>query len=176
VFFFIFATPTNHLLSLSFSPQGDFCRLLCYQQLILHPGSSLDDLVVHYREYMPEDIAMSLSELEWTDAMRTHFDEIPGNISTAEATRAWMELLQQTPHFGSRFFLLASVSDGRIKGPTLLAISHRGICFLDPKTRETLLEYSFGEIVSTRRLGSKQTGKHFVDFKVKCLHRHYPSS
>lgn len=53
-----------------------------------------------------------------------------------------------------------------MQGPCTLCINRAGISFLHPQTHARLLSYSFNEVVSTRRLGSRASSKHFVDLKL----------
>jgi hypothetical protein len=106
-----------------------------------------------------------MSEDEWQLALHDNYEPLT-KITPADAKREFLNILSKWSLFGSRFFRLDSVSDSRIKGRALLVINRNGVAFLDPTTRATLLKYSFNEVVSTRRLGSRATGKHFVDLKL----------
>lgn len=133
--------------------------LLCMRHIALFPQPTVDELLVKYRSFVPPDVYKLLTESEWAAALYEKYTTLPPNLSPHDAKQRYLETISKFANFGARFFELDSVSDSRIKGPTLLMINKKGIAFLNPTTRETLLSYSFNEIVSTRRLGSRATNK-----------------
>lgn len=144
---------------------GDFSTLQCLYHVATHPTPGADELVLTYRRHMPLSVLRVQSETEWARSLLEKFVPV-SKLNPIQAKKLFLQLLAKLPLFGSRFFNLESVSDSRLKGPSLLAINRRGIQFLHPETRAMLLSYGFNEIVSTRRLGSRATGKHFVDLKL----------
>jgi len=144
---------------------GDFSNLLCLYHVATHPRPGTEELIVSYRKTMPESVMKLQTETEWARALMDKF-VAAAKLSPIQAKKLYLQLAAKLSLFGSRFYHLESVSDARQKGPALLAINRAGIRFLDPETRATNLAYTFNEIVSTRRLGSRATGKHFVDLKL----------
>eukprot|EP00043_Microstomoeca_roanoka_P020309 m.244078 g.244078 ORF g.244078 m.244078 type:complete len:730 (+) comp17143_c8_seq5:10808-12997(+) len=141
-------------------------KLVALRHFAMDPGHALDALLQTYRRFVPVHIVDVLTEDEWKTALTSAHRDFDGT-SPHDAERMFLELCREHFElFGSRFFTLDKVSDPRIKGAARLAINKNGIRFLDKESGETILAYTFNEIVSTRKLGSKETKKHFLDFKL----------
>ena len=140
--------------------------LVALRYFAVEPDPSLAVVLGSYDRYLPGAVAGALEEEEWREALTSAHEEC-GGCSPHEAQLRFLELARDNFElFGSRFFYLDKVSDQRIRKPARLAINKGGIRFLDVETNETILAYGFNEIVSTRKLGSKETKKHFLDFKL----------
>lgn len=139
--------------------------LVCLQFQALHPQPSLQTLLDDRDVYVPAPLAEALDPQEWVATLTKSYADVV-ELTPAEARRKFLQRLSRLELYGSRFFPLDNVSDQRVGGAALLAINKGGIRFLDAETHATLLSYTFNEIVSTRRLGSRQSGKHFIDLKL----------
>jgi myosin-15 len=118
-------------------------------------------------EYIPGELRSGLSSDGWRSALSTQWGAVaPTAVTPTDAQRAFLVEASKMPLFGSRMFALDSISDKRVRGPCTLCISREGLSFLHPVTNAKLLSYSFNEVVSTRRLGSRASGKHCVDLKL----------
>lgn len=145
---------------------GEFAELIALQHIAVSPQPSVDELFEQFRGYMPATIFGKMMEQEWSRALSAKYMEVSGLYTATSAKVRFLTILSSYELFGYRFFLLDSISDPRVPGQAFLAIGRSGISFLDVRTKEKILSYSFNEIVSTRRLGSRATGKHFVDLKL----------
>jgi len=118
-------------------------------------------------DYLPGSLRSSLTAERWKIAVTEQWPSIADEYATPlEAQREFLQEASKLPLFGARIFALNSITDKRVPGPCSLAISRYGLAFLDPITNAKLLSYTFNEVVSTRRLGSRATGKHWVDLKL----------
>lgn len=149
--------------------ETEMAMLLVLAHVALSPDQSLPALQGAYNDYLTVDLDGRLSESAWHKALAEQHGALSAKhraMSPTQAQREFLGRIAKMPLFGSRFFLLASVSDTRIRGPCILAVNRTGIAFLHPNTRGKMLSYTYNEIVSTRRLGSRESGKHFVDLKL----------
>ena len=149
----------------------EFARILCliYKGQASQP--SLPELLQTYQKNISNDLDGYVKPKDWETALTEVYGKLPEALPPVDAMRETLVAWSKFKLFGSRFFPLEEVSDRRIDGPCLMAINKNGIMFLQPKTRDTMLSYSFSEVVSTRRLGAKaersnaKSGKHYVDLK-----------
>lgn len=118
-----------------------------------------DYLPAVHRSALPVDGWKTAVEGQWPALAEVY-------ASPIEAQREFLVEASKLPLFGARIFALDSISDKRVRGPCSIAISRDGLAFLHPVTNAKLLSYSFNEVVSTRRLGSRASGKHYVDLKL----------
>ncbi|EDQ87051.1 uncharacterized protein MONBRDRAFT_27813 [Monosiga brevicollis MX1] len=140
-------------------------RLVVLQHLALNPQPTLENLLLELHRYIPRTIDGLLTDDEWERSLTQQRAQV-GDLTPAQARKGFLEILSKLDMFGSRFFYLQSVSDPRIGGPAVLAVNRRGLSFLHRDTRTPLLTYSYDEVVSTRRLASQSSGKHFFDIKL----------
>ena len=148
-----------------------FARILCLIHMAQASQPSLPELLQTYQKNVSNDLEGYVKAKDWEVALTDEFGKIGDGLPPVDAMREALVAWSNFKLFGSRFFPLEEVSDRRIDGPCLMAINKNGIMFLQPKTRDTMLSYSFSEVVSTRRLGAKaersnaKSGKHYVDLK-----------
>ncbi|VDI64505.1 myosin XV [Mytilus galloprovincialis] len=77
-----------------------------------------------------------------------------------------VDILARWPLFGSTFFVIKNPpTTPAIKGECLLAVNKNGIQFLKLQTHETILQYSFSEVLSTRQYRS-ESNQHYLDMKL----------
>lgn len=149
----------------------EFARILCLIYKAQASQPSLAELLTTYPKNVSNDLAGYVKGKDWETALTDEYGKVSESLPPVDAMRETLVAWSKFKLFGSRFFQLEEVSDRRIDGPCLMAINKNGIMFLQPKTRATMLSYSFSEVVSTRRLGAKaersnaKSGKHYVDLK-----------
>lgn len=130
-------------------------------------GRDVEAFVSVMHSFLPGQYRSALAPEEWRAAVLEQWPAlVEVYASPLEAQREFLVEASKLPLFGARIFALDSISDKRVRGPCSLAISREGLAFLHPVTNAKLLSYSFNEVVSTRRLGSRASGKHYVDLKL----------
>eukprot|EP01147_Barroeca_monosierra_P001592 gene1592-4733_t len=141
-------------------------KLLTLRHFAVDPEPSLSSLLETYTMYVPPQVEKALTAEEWSEELTSAHNDYNGTLPH-DAETMFLKIAEENFElFGSRFFDLERVSDRRIQGPARLAINRHGIRFLQTDNNETILSYNFNEIVSTRKLGSKESKKHFLDFKL----------
>jgi hypothetical protein len=130
-------------------------------------SQSLQDAPVSLlQKYVPTILYRLLQPDEWRACTVAQHPNV-AKLQSVEARRAFMEIIIKLfPLYGSCFFHVNSCSDPRVQGDCVMAVSKNGVSFLESTTKNVIMSYTFNEIVSTRRLGSRASGKHFVDLKV----------
>jgi myosin-15 len=131
----------------------------------MNPQPTLEGLLNDMLRYIPTSLKPLLSDDDWASRLKEEYLRMR-DLSPADSRKNFLEIVSKLEMFGARFFHLQSVSDPRVAGPAILAISRQGVAFLHRDTHTPLLKYGFNEIVSTRRLGSQSSGKHFIDLKL----------
>eukprot|EP00039_Didymoeca_costata_P014654 m.239349 g.239349 ORF g.239349 m.239349 type:complete len:2341 (+) comp16067_c0_seq1:94-7116(+) len=145
----------------------EIALILCLIHVANGLDPSLESLLSNYRNYMSTDLdGRGVTTAQYKEALQVQHSALPQGLKSIDAQRRFLAIASQFTLFGSRFFYLDEVSDPRIQGPCLLAINSSGLSFLKPDTREQMLHYHFKDVISTRQLGSKSSGKHFVDLKL----------
>lgn len=94
------------------------------------------------------------------DEMKTVIKHTP-----PECMAKFIEVLAQWPLFGSTFFRVKKVLTQPMYGECILAVNKTGIVFLDIRSHEIFLQYSFGEVLSTRRYRS-DSNQNYLDMKL----------
>eukprot|EP00049_Salpingoeca_infusionum_P014556 m.275108 g.275108 ORF g.275108 m.275108 type:complete len:2303 (+) comp15693_c0_seq2:157-7065(+) len=141
-------------------------RLVCLYYVATHPSFSKPELLATMDKYIPKRVVEIFPVEEWRAKASEQYDKLDLE-SAVDAQRVFMQTVKDhLKLYGSRFFSLEYVSDRRIGKPCTLAINDRGLVFLDKDSGATLLSYQFNEIVSFRKLGSAQSGSHFIDLKL----------
>ena len=143
---------------------GDLCTMICMNYAATALAPAIPNLLQAYRNMLAPCILKICSEKQWGASLSEKFAPL-SKCEPGQAKKLFMIMIQKLPLYGSRFFKL-TVSDSRIKGLAILCVNHAGIQFHAVDTRDAVLSYGFNEIVSTRRLGSRATGKHYVDLKL----------
>ena len=140
--------------------------MVCTSYLGQTGNPTLQSFIEHFPEFLPLDLTRRFEGPRWVEILTDKYNAVPLELTTTEAQRDFLRLTSKLPLYGSRFFPLDHVTDKRIVGPCILCINKKGLTFLHPKSRAKMLSYSFNEVISTRRLGSRESGKHFVDLKL----------
>ncbi|XP_060553902.1 unconventional myosin-XV-like isoform X5 [Ruditapes philippinarum] len=94
------------------------------------------------------------------DEMKTVIKHTP-----PECMAKFIEVLAQWPLFGITFFRVKKVLTQPMYGECILAVNKTGIVFLDIRSHEIFLQYSFGEVLSTRRYRS-DSNQNYLDMKL----------
>jgi myosin-15 len=144
----------------------DFCRLLVFKHIAIDSRPSFAALLKVYQSYMQEDFFKLLTLSEWEGALKGAWDRVREGLSPLHAREQYLAMASSLEMYGSTFFSLEEVADDRIPNGSLLRIFRDGIQFLDRVTRGTILTFSYKDVISTRRLGKKVEGKHYIDLKL----------
>eukprot|EP00117_Sycon_ciliatum_P037453 scpid4622/ scgid28017/ Unconventional myosin-XV; Unconventional myosin-15 len=113
---------------------------------------------------LPPSLAHMSTPDQWVSEVAQEWDEIASRILPMDAKAKYLSVAMTFPLYGSCFFPIKNASDSRVQGESIMAINKSGVHFLSYKTRETLVTYTFGEIVSTRKLRSN-SGRQYLDLK-----------
>jgi len=114
-------------------------------------------------DLIPALVSGLLTPSQWVHMVQDHFKLIK-HFTTINARTKFLELISAWAYFGSSFFYIKHCSHTSINGECILAINKHGIHFLAADKRDTLLGYSYNEIISTRHLRT-DSGRMFVDLK-----------
>jgi myosin XV len=104
-----------------------------------------------------------LKPQQWVTLIHLKLKQIE-HFTVTQAKSKFLEVLQSWPLFGSTFFYVKNIHDSRISGDCIIAINKTGILFLLKESHETILTFSFNEIISTRRYRGENNSQ-FVDLK-----------
>ncbi|XP_046586212.1 unconventional myosin-XV isoform X1 [Neodiprion lecontei] len=118
-------------------------------------------------KYLLPKPALSLREprpQQWGNMVQQAWNNVQHN--TAAACKAQvLEILSKWPLFGSSFFAVKRVTEGKEKGGDhILALNRHGVHFIDLVTHETLYHYPYSEVISTRKVKSEE-GTLYLDMK-----------
>ncbi|XP_064594768.1 unconventional myosin-XV-like isoform X2 [Liolophura sinensis] len=103
-----------------------------------------------------------ISDQQWLNLIHEKLNMVR-NHSPVAARARFLEILSRWMLFGSTFFNVKSVP--QVSGECLLAVNKHGVNFLDKSSHESVMSYSFSEILSTRRYRS-DSGTNFMDMKL----------
>ncbi|XP_066584309.1 unconventional myosin-XV [Prorops nasuta] len=111
--------------------------------------------------------ALSLREprpQQWSSMVLQAWNNIQ-HITAAASKAQVLEILSKWPLFGSSFFAVTRVPEGKEKGGDyILALNRHGVHFIDRITHETLHQYPYSEVISTRKVKSEE-GTLYLDMK-----------
>ncbi|XP_014481805.1 PREDICTED: unconventional myosin-XV isoform X1 [Dinoponera quadriceps] len=118
-------------------------------------------------KYLLPKPALSLREprpQQWSNMVQQAWSNV--QHSPAAACKAQvLEILSKWPLFGSSFFAVKRVPEGKEKGADhILALNRHGVHFIDLITHETLYHYPYSEVISTRKVKSEE-GTLYLDMK-----------
>ncbi|XP_048509561.1 uncharacterized protein LOC105693576 isoform X2 [Athalia rosae] len=118
-------------------------------------------------KYLLPKPALSLREprpQQWGNMVQQAWSNVQHN--TAAGCKAQvLEILSKWPLFGSSFFAVKRVTEGKEKGGDhILALNRHGVHFIDLVTHETLYHYPYSEVISTRKVKSEE-GTLYLDMK-----------
>ena len=95
--------------------QDEYSLLLCLIHVAYGTEPTLQDLLVHFREYISVDLNGRVSATQWSAAITRSWDKLSSGMTATEAQQQFLSILGKFTLFGSRFFYLESVSDLRIR-------------------------------------------------------------
>ncbi|OXU27999.1 hypothetical protein TSAR_007656 [Trichomalopsis sarcophagae] len=118
-------------------------------------------------KYLLPKPALSLREprpQQWANMVQQAWSNVQHN-SIASCKAQVLEILSKWPLFGSSFFAVKRVPEGKEKGGDhILALNRHGVHFIDLITHETLYHYPYSEVISTRKVKSEE-GTLYLDMK-----------
>ncbi|XP_018374566.1 PREDICTED: unconventional myosin-XV [Trachymyrmex cornetzi] len=118
-------------------------------------------------KYLLPKTALSLREprpQQWSNMVQQAWNNVQ-HSSAAICKAQVLEILSKWPLFGSSFFAVKRVPEGKEKGADhILALNRHGVHFIDLITHETLYHYPYSEVISTRKVKSEE-GTLYLDMK-----------
>ncbi|XP_058797715.1 unconventional myosin-XV [Phymastichus coffea] len=118
-------------------------------------------------KYLLPKPALSLREprpQQWANMVQQAWANVQ-LTSIANCKAQVLEILSKWPLFGSSFFAVKRVPEGKEKGGDhILALNRHGVHFIDLITHETLYHYPYSEVISTRKVKSEE-GTLYLDMK-----------
>ncbi|XP_024893243.1 unconventional myosin-XV isoform X1 [Temnothorax curvispinosus] len=118
-------------------------------------------------KYLLPKPALSLREprpQQWSNMVQQAWNNVQ-HSSAAVCKAQVLEILSKWPLFGSSFFAVKRVPEGKEKGADhILALNRHGVHFIDLITHETLYHYPYSEVISTRKVKSEE-GTLYLDMK-----------
>ncbi|XP_023287831.1 unconventional myosin-XV-like, partial [Orussus abietinus] len=118
-------------------------------------------------KYLLPKPALSLRDprpQQWANMVQQAWTSVQ-HISAAGTKAQVLEILSKWPLFGSSFFAVKRVPEGKEKGGDhILALNRHGVHFIDLVTHETLYHYPYSEVISTRKVKSEE-GTLYLDMK-----------
>ncbi|KAK1130085.1 hypothetical protein K0M31_019769 [Melipona bicolor] len=101
---------------------------------------------------------------QWSNMVQQAWNNVQHNTVAACKAQV-LEILWKWPLFGSSFFAVKRVPEGKEKGGDhILALNRHGVHFIDLITHETLYHYPYSEVISTRKVKSEE-GILYLDMK-----------
>ncbi|XP_076764901.1 unconventional myosin-XV-like [Xylocopa sonorina] len=101
---------------------------------------------------------------QWSNMVQQAWNNVQHN-TVAVCKAQVLEILWKWPLFGSSFFAVKRVPEGKEKGGDhILALNRHGVHFIDLITHETLYHYPYSEVISTRKVKSEE-GTLYLDMK-----------
>lgn len=115
---------------------------------------------------LPEIVRVlpSYASQQWLNRLHEEMKTVMRH-SPPECMAKFIEVLAQWPLFGSTFFRVKKVLTQPVYGECILAVNKTGIVFLDIRSHEIIQQYSFGEVLSTRRYRS-DSNQNYLDMKL----------
>nr|XP_050849060.1 unconventional myosin-XV isoform X2 [Vespula vulgaris] len=118
-------------------------------------------------KYLLPKPALSLREprpQQWSNMVQQAWNNVQ-HITVAASKAQVLEILSKWPLFGSSFFAVKRIPEGKEKGGDhILALNRHGVHFIDLVTHETLYHYPYSEVISTRKVKSEE-GTLYLDMK-----------
>ncbi|XP_028413164.1 unconventional myosin-XV-like isoform X2 [Dendronephthya gigantea] len=113
---------------------------------------------------IPTCISNTLRPPQWVVLVQDHYRTI-NHLTPDESKRKYLDIVRRWRFFGSTFFRIRHCTHPRVGRECTLVINKEGVHFLAVQTKETLLGFSYNEIISTRLLISGERGRQFLDLK-----------
>ncbi|XP_024944481.1 uncharacterized protein LOC107271471 isoform X3 [Cephus cinctus] len=118
-------------------------------------------------KYLLPKPALSLRDprpQQWANMVQQAWNNVQ-HTAPASCKAQVLEILSKWPLFGSSFFAVKRVPEGKEKGGDhILALNRHGVHFIDLVTHETLYHYPYSEVISTRKVKSEE-GTLYLDMK-----------
>ncbi|KAK2585067.1 hypothetical protein KPH14_008583 [Odynerus spinipes] len=118
-------------------------------------------------KYLLPKPALSLREprpQQWSNMVQQAWNNVQ-HLAAAACKAQVLEILSKWPLFGSSFFAVKRIPEGKEKGGDhILALNRHGVHFIDLVTHETLYHYPYSEVISTRKVKSEE-GTLYLDMK-----------
>jgi len=137
---------------------------------LLHRAADMDHkpTIKETRFLLPKPAlsARDIKPPQWVNMVQSSWDEGVSKLSTTHAKQKVLETLSVWPLFGSSFFAVRRVGEGKdtMGFEHIMALNKNGVSFLDQITHETLIHYPFTEVISTRKVQTED-GTLFLDMK-----------
>merc|ERR1719367_1870708 len=137
---------------------------------LLHRAADMDHKpTIKETKFLLPKPALSARDIkppQWVNMVQSSWDEGVSKLSTTHAKQKVLETLSVWPLFGSSFFAVRRVGDGKdtMGFEHIMALNKNGVSFLDQITHETLIHYPFTEVISTRKVQTED-GTLFLDMK-----------
>lgn len=156
------------------APSPEYVRDMARIAAILHRAADLNHVpVLKEIKFLLPKPALALRELrpaQWVALVQSAWPAIAG-LSTIQVKAQFLNVLAAWPLFGSSFFAVKRVwtEESPSEEPNamwkelILALNRKGVLFLDPNTHETLQNWSYAEVISTRKVIKKKK-PFFADF------------
>uniref|UniRef100_A0A1Q3FYL2 Putative myosin class v heavy chain n=1 Tax=Culex tarsalis TaxID=7177 RepID=A0A1Q3FYL2_CULTA len=94
---------------------------------------------------IPEDAVRMQKVDQWKKDILAKVNSLNG-ISQAAAKLDFLKIVHKLPMFGSTFFVVKQSTDQNLPETLLVAINRHGFNLIDPRTKDTLAQYSFMEL------------------------------
>lgn len=144
------------------APNPDYVRDMARIAAILHRAADLHHVpVLKEIKFLLPKPALALRELrpaQWVALVQSAWPAIAG-LNTIQVKAQFLNVLAAWPLFGSSFFAIKRIlTEEHSDEPNgmwkelILALNRKGVLFLDPGTHETLQNWSYKEVISTRKV------------------------
>ncbi|XP_046655986.1 unconventional myosin-XV-like isoform X2 [Daphnia pulicaria] len=134
---------------------------------LLHRAADFDHMpTMKETKYLLPKPALSVRDIkppQWVNLVQSSWKEVE-HFKPFQAKVEVLEVLEKWPLFGSSFFAVRRDADPAERSESILALNRNGVHFLDVITHETLVHYSYFEVISTRKVKSEE-GHLFLDMK-----------
>ncbi|XP_059200423.1 unconventional myosin-VIIb-like [Centropristis striata] len=104
------------------------------------------------RELVPADQLKIMSSEEWKKQIISAYNKQSG-ITLEEAKIAFLSIICGWPTFGCAFFEVKQTCEPSYPNTLLIAISKKGVSFIDPNTKELLMMHPFSRITEFQSSG-----------------------
>ncbi|XP_046454243.1 unconventional myosin-XV-like isoform X3 [Daphnia pulex] len=134
---------------------------------LLHRAADFDHMpTMKETKYLLPKPALSVRDIkppQWVNLVQSSWKEVE-HFKPFQAKVEVLEVLEKWPLFGSSFFAVRRDADPAERSESILALNRNGVHFLDVISHETLVHYSYFEVISTRKVKSEE-GHLFLDMK-----------
>lgn len=145
------------------APPPEVVRDMSRVAAVLHRAADLNHVpAMKEIKFLLPKPALGIRELrpaQWVSLVQSAWPAVAG-LSPIQVKGQFLNILSSWPLFGSSFFAVKRVlaEDGPAEEAShmwrelILALNRRGILFLDPNTHETIQNWVFQEVISTRKV------------------------